>query len=435
METEASTCPTFRIETVGCKANQYDTQRIVEALGALGWCQAARDEPASLCIVNTCTVTGRSDRKCRQIASRLVREHPGAQVFVVGCGAEACPEEFARIRGVSGVYPRARWREMLRAIAGARSTVDELLEGDFGITGCAGRARALLKIQDGCDRFCSYCIVPHVRGAPRSNPLPEVRQEAERLAAAGFKEIVITGIHLGYYGRDLGSKIGLADAVRAVADVPEVERVRLSSVKADEVGAELLEAMPHPSVCPHLHVPLQSGDDEVLRRMRRGCSTARFVETVEAARAALDNPAITTDVIVGFPGETEEQFRNTVSLCRDIGFARIHIFPFSPRQGTAAARMNGRPEHQTVRSRVGVLERLAAELARRWAAGFVGRVVRVLCEEACEADRLAGYTDRYVRALIQGSEQYVGRLTRVRCTGSEMGTILGEIVPGASGSL
>jgi len=418
---------TFRIQTFGCKANRYDSQRLAEALLALGWRQARPDQHPAVVLINTCTVTARCDRKCRQAISHALRESPATRLFVTGCYATAFPQELGSIGGLAGVYGRAQWKEMLHAIAGDGAACEALLAGDFGIRGFCGRARALLKIQEGCDFFCTYCIIPYVRGRPRSSPLAQVRAEAERLAGAGFREIVLTGIHLGVYGRDLDDGTDLADAVLAVAEVGSLQRVRLSSIKADEVDDELLAAMQHPSVCPHLHLPLQSGDDEVLRRMKRGYTAGAFLHTVEKARAVLDNPAITTDVMVGFPGESDEAFQNTLDVCRKAAFSRIHIFPFSARPGTSAASFPGQVGQRVVKERCRRLGKIARALAREWAASFVGRQVRVLLEEEDKEGHLLGYTDRYVRALVDSPRSYIGKTAQVRCTGSQGGTLLAEL--------
>lgn len=417
----------FTIETLGCKANQYDSQRLAEVLVERGWCEAADGESPDLVVVNTCTVTGRCSRKCRQTAARAARENPDARVFVTGCYASARPGDLRAVEGVEGVYGREDWADLLRHISGGRTPGGDVPEGDFGIRGFSGRARAMLKIQEGCDHFCSYCIVPHVRGRPRSRPPAQVRQEARRLADAGFREIVITGIHLGMYGADLVDGTDLAAAVEAVAEVPDVRRVRLSSIKADEVTDRLLLAMRRPAVCPHLHLPLQSGNDEVLRRMARGYTAADFLCTVENARRHLPNPAIATDVMVGFPGETEEQFRHTMEVCEKAAFSRMHVFRFSPRPGTRAASMKGRLHSRVKKDRSRRLTELAERLQRQWADSFLGGEVRVLFEER-QDDLLCGYTDRYVRLSAAAPGEWQGRVARVRCTDSEGGNLRGELV-------
>ena len=416
--------PTFRVETLGCKANRYDSQRLAEALLRLGYVQAG-DAKADLCIINTCTVTDTCDRKCRKLIRRTIKDNPGARVLVSGCYATSSPEELTAIDGVEGVYGRDEWAEMMRAIGGPAAERVQL-GGDFGIQSFNGRARAFLKVQEGCDAFCSYCILPYVRGRARSRPLPDVVEEARRLAGTGFREIVLTGINLGLYGRDLEGRVQLADAVVAVADVEGIERVRASSVEVGEVGERLLEAMRHPRVCPHLHVPLQSGDNDVLRRMNRHYSATEFLDTVELARERLDDPAITTDVMVAFPGETDEQFENTVRACRKAAFSRIHVFPFSPRPGTTAATMGGRIDSRVVKSRANVLGGLARALAEQWAESFVGQKVSVLFEEVDGEGNLAGYTERYVKAHAAGSGTLCGRAVQIVCTRAEGPELVGE---------
>jgi threonylcarbamoyladenosine tRNA methylthiotransferase MtaB len=430
---------TYRIETLGCKANVYDSRRLGEALEALGWRPADDGEPAAACILNTCTVTAVADRKCRQRAARLVKDNPGARVFLTGCYASASPSELARLSGLAGVYGREAWHALLQAVNGGPLPEGAAqLSGDFGIGSFQGRARAFLKVQEGCDSFCSYCILPYVRGEPRSRPLSEVGAEAERLASAGFAEIVITGIHVGLYGRDLRDRPSLASALLAVAETPGVARVRLSSTEPNEVTEDLVEAMTHPRICPHLHIPLQSGDAGVLKRMNRSYTPEDFLRVAEGARARLDRPAITTDVMVGFPGETDAQFERTLALCRAARFSRIHVFPFSPRRGTAAAKMPGRVPAKVMQERSRRLHALGKELAAEWAESFVGAAERVVFETCSAArrarrtppravGRLTGYTDRYVRLTAPGDADLAGRAARVLCTARRGSSLLGRL--------
>jgi threonylcarbamoyladenosine tRNA methylthiotransferase MtaB len=418
---------TYRIETLGCKANVYDSRRLAEALEDCGLRPAPPGRPADVCVLNTCTVTAVADRKGRKLAARLVRENPGARVFLTGCGVEAGHGDLASLPGVTGLFGRGEWRRLVTtAVDGARLP-DGALDGDFGIRSFGGRARAFLKVQDGCDAFCAYCILPYVRGRPRSRPLADVGAEARRLVDGGFTEIVVTGIHTGFYGRDLPDRPTLAQAVLAVAETEGIGRVRLSSVEANEVTDELLAAMAHPAVCPHLHLPLQSGDAEVLRAMGRSYRPSEFLHIIARARAALDGPAVTTDVMVGFPGEGEDAFERTVEFCRAARFSRMHVFPFSPRPGTRAAAMAGRPAPDAVRERGRILRGLANELAADWADGFVGRRVRVLLERCSPAGRLSGYTDRYVRLTAAGTPEMVGRVAHARGTARKGMSLAGTL--------
>ena len=317
---------------------------------------------------------------------------------------------------------------MLGEIAGAPLPKGLRLEGAFGITRFGGRARALVKIQDGCDSGCAYCIVPHVRGAPQSRPLDEVVCEARSLAAQGFREMVLTGIHLGLYGRDLSAGVGLGDAVERVAALPGVERLRLSSIEAPEVTGRLLDAMQHPAVCPHLHMPLQSGSDGVLARMGRRYTAREFLGCVALAWKRLDRPAITTDVMVGFPAESAEEFEETLRVCREVRFSRMHVFPFSPRPGMRAAAMPGRVPAKVVKGRCVRLEELASAMAAEWAASFVGERERVLFEEQDADGRLWGYTDRYVRLSAAGGAEMLHSVRRVQCVAANGARLLGQIV-------
>jgi len=270
-----------------------------------------------------------------------------------------------------------------------------------------------------------------VRGRPRSRALADVRVEAERLAAAGFAEIVLTGIHLGLYGRDLPGRPSLAEAVLAVAEARGVERVRLSSIEADEVDDGLLEAMAHSAVCPHLYMPLQSGDDGVLAAMNRHYTAARFLDVVARARDRLDRPAVTTDVMVGFPGETDGAFERTLGVVEQAAFSRLHVFPFSPRPGTAAAAMPGRVSAREVRARSRRLRELGAQLAAAWAQGFVGASERVLFEREGrvpgQCGLVTGYTDRYVLLTAPGGADLIGHTARVLCTARKGATLLGRV--------
>ena len=403
--------PTYRIETLGCKANAYDSRRLAEAMEGLGYRAAEGAEPAHVCLLNTCTVTAVADRKGRKLAARLAAQNPGARVFVTGCYAERDAGAVGAIKGVDGVFGRDEWDDLLAAVAEGPAPTG-VLSGDFGISSFDGRARAFLKVQEGCDSGCAYCILPQVRGRPRSRPLDDVRAEAARLVAAGFAELVITGIHVGLYGRDLPDRPGVADVVRAVAETPGIGRVRLSSIEANEVDDDLLAAMAHPTVCAHLHVPLQSGDADVLRRMRRRYTPEQFERAVALARERLDRPAVTTDVMVGFPGETETEFAHTLALCERVRFSRLHVFPFSPRPGTPAAEMADRVPAEVVAERSRCLRELGDRMAAEWARGLIGRTVRVLFERRADDGRLTGYTDRYVP--VRADEGKLGTVTYFR---------------------
>ncbi|MHC4917001.1 MAG: MiaB/RimO family radical SAM methylthiotransferase, partial [Planctomycetota bacterium] len=296
-----------------------------------------------------------------------------------------------------------------------------------GITRFDAHCRAFVKVQDGCDAFCAYCVIPRLRGAPRSRPLREIRREAEDLAESGHRELVVSGVHLGLYGRDLDGRPGLADVLRTVLDAAPRARVRLSSLDPTELDDEILGlAATEPRVCPHLHLPLQSGDAGVLRAMRRRYDPPGFLRAVDRARARLDRPGITTDVMTGFPGESDAAFRNTVEVCRRAGFSRMHVFPFSPREGTDAAGMADRVPTGVARDRAAKLVELGAESAAEFARGCVGNEEEVLVEEAPPDGSLAGYSARYVRTYFRTEPDVPRRaLCRVRIDRCEGGEIFG----------
>jgi threonylcarbamoyladenosine tRNA methylthiotransferase MtaB len=399
--------------TLGCKVNQYDTQAIRESLARAGYDEVPADEDAAAYIVNTCCVTAESHRKSLQFVRRIARAHPDAALVVTGCSAETHAEELRAIPGVRHVVDNAGKVDVPSLIAGVAPSA----EGAWpSVSRFEGHSRAFVKIEDGCESFCSYCIVPRVRGPVRSRPPDEVVSEVERLVGNGYLEVVLTGIHLGHYGRETEGRWELVPLLERVLQVPCLRRLRLSSIELAEVTDDLLGLMADSDVlCQHLHIPLQSGDDDVLRAMNRRYTGAAFLARLEAVRARLEEPAVTTDVIVGFPGETPEQFRRTVEVSRRAGFSRMHIFPYSDREGTAAARMPGKLPRNVIRARREELSEVARDLALAYHARFVGRAVEVLTES--RRDRrtglLCGYTERYVRAFFDGPDSLYGCLVRV----------------------
>ena len=373
----------LRTLTLGCKVNQYETEYVREGLLGIGYADALDGEPAELCIVNTCTVTAEGDAKSRQAIRRLARRNPGAKIVVMGCYATRAPDEVSALPGVSQVVTDKR---ELPDLLGRFGVTDV----PTGISGFGRRHRAYVKVQDGCMLRCSFCIIPYVRPQLASRPVEHILDEVRRLVDRGYREVVLTGIHLGHYGVDWNRQapksrwVRLSHLVRRIAELPGDFRVRLSSIEATEVTRELIDAMAdHPDkVAPHLHISMQSGSDSVLRRMRRRWGSQRFVDRCRLLQERLDRPAITTDVIVGFPGETDGEFQETIAAARAVGFSKIHIFPFSPRRGTPAAEMPDQvPKHvQQQRSRE--LAAVEAELRDAYYRSLVGRRLRVLVETA-----------------------------------------------------
>ena len=413
---------TVSFTTLGCKVNQYDSQAMLEQFEQHGYAAAKPGIAADVYVVNTCTVTGTGDKKSMQIIRRCRRRNPQAELIVTGCLAQRLGEELRETgaRLILGNQYRAQVVELLeKAVAeGTQIVAVENVEGvpyePLSIHNHEGHTRAVMKIQEGCDNHCTYCIIPSVRGTIRSRPLEAIREEAKALAKAGFQELVLTGIHLTSYGRDLEGRPSLAEAVKA-ACVEGITRIRLGSLEprvANDAFVAALKDMPQ--LCPQFHLALQSGSDSVLRRMKRGYNTTQFMAAVERIRAAWPTAAFTTDVIVGFPGETEEEFEETLAFSRAVGFARMHVFPFSPRETTPAAEMPDQIPENVKAERVRRLIALGDELAKNYHEGFLGKTVPVLVEEPHKNGGMVGYTPEYIHVRVpEGSS---GKVYNVRLT-------------------
>ncbi len=407
--------------TLGCKVNQYETQLVREGLQRAGYFDAAEDEPAQLCVVNTCTVTSEGDSKSRQAIRRLARENPDARIVVMGCYATRAPEELADLPNVVEVVTDKR---EIPDLLGRFGVIDV----PTGISQFGSRHRAYIKVQDGCMLRCSYCIIPHVRPNISSRPIEHVVDEVSRLATNGYHEIVLTGIHLGHYGVDENFRkpkeewTRLSTLVRRLVELPGDFRIRLSSIEATEVTRELIAVMAdHPDrVCPHLHVCLQSGSDSVLRRMRRRWSSRMFVDRCALLKESLDQPALTTDIIVGFPGETDADFEATLHISRQAGFSKVHVFPFSARKGTPAAGYTDVVPDHVKKERIETLSRVEAELRRDYFASLVGRPLRMMVEDVDAASGDSkGTACRYATCIAKGAHGTLGSLFDVRVVASQ----------------
>lgn len=378
--------PTLRTATLGCRVNQYETEYVRQGLEQVGYRDAVEGESADLCIVNTCTVTNEGDSKSRHTIRHLARENPQARIVVMGCYATRAPDEVAALPGVAEVVTDKR---ELPDLLGRFGVVDI----PTGISRFDARQRAYVKVQDGCMLSCTFCIIPSVRPGLRSREAEHIVDEVRKLVAHGHREIVLTGIHLGHYGVDRNRGLAKHDWIRlshllerlATNEgnaIDEDFRIRLSSIEATEVTRELIAVMArHPErVCPHLHVSMQSGSESVLRRMQRRWGAQRFLDRCRLVQDSLDQPALTTDVIVGFPGETDAEFEETLRMCDDVGFSKIHVFPFSPRRGTPAATMPAQVPPEVKSRRVEQLQSLADVLRDRYYRSLAGRTLRVLVE-------------------------------------------------------
>ena len=423
------------IYTLGCKVNQVETQAMERELLGRGHRLVEFDGPADAYIVNTCTVTGVSYKKCRNIIRRARKRAPEGVVAVCGCYAQTDPKAVGRLGAdlVSGSAGRLafldRLEELLKAKGEQVVCVDSALSRrDFErlpAGGAAGRTRAMLKVEDGCVNFCAYCIIPYARGPVRSLPLEEAAGEARRLAAEGYREVVLTGIEISSWGRDLGAGDGLISLVEGVCAAAPGLRVRLGSLEPRTITEDFCRrAAALPNLCPHFHLSLQSGCYATLARMNRKYDTRRYKESVELLNAFFRRPAVTTDLIAGFPGETEEEFAATLAFIRSCGFAEMHIFPYSIRPGTPAASMAQVPK-AVKEDRAARAAAAAEEMRRDYLLGCVGRTFDVLYEQRLDG-RYQGHAPNYAAVAAPG-DGLRNRVVPTRITGVENGLLLGEL--------
>lgn len=416
--------------TLGCKVNHYETEAMRELFLRAGWEVVPFTETADVYVVNTCTVTQISDAKSRQLLSRAHRANPDALVVAVGCYAELSPEALAALDGVGLVIGTSGKKDVVARVTEALSRrgpaaliVPHAKETAFEPLSAVrdSRTRATLKIQDGCVNYCAYCVIPYARGSLRSRPLDEISAEVAALANEGYKEIVLTGIHLASYGRDLGHGT-LLDAIDRASAPEGIRRIRLGSLEPLFVDERVAKALSdNPKICRQFHLSLQSGSDAVLKRMNRRYTSAGYRAAVETLRTYMPDCAVTTDVIAGFCGETETEHRETLAFCESMAFSRMHVFPFSVRAGTKAASMDGQLPKAVKEARAAELIVLGKRLTERYLASRVGAVVEVLCESGKE-----GYSGDYIRVRADASE---GEIVRVRLDGFTGETAYGTILP------
>lgn len=403
--------PTVSFMTLGCKVNQFETETIEGLFHRAGYETVPFGKAADVCVINTCSVTALGEKKSRQIIRRARRENENAIIVATGCYAQLSPQELAKLDGVRlvvGTRDRARIVELVEQAAredGVIFDVGDIMAADsfedIPLYDTPTRTRAFLKIQEGCENFCTFCIIPYARGPLRSRPLESVRREAKKLIDAGFKEIVLTGIHIGAYGRDLAENVTLADAAREILALGGLSRLRLGSLESVELSDELFSLLrDEPRLAKHLHLPLQAGSDAILHAMNRHYDTATFARLLENVRRNIPDVSITTDVIVGFPGETDALFEESLDFVSRMGFAKVHVFPYSRREGTPAARMAGQLPTSVKKERVRRMEEAAETAAKAFREQFLGKTEDVLFETETEgiSDGLTGgyfrvYTD------------------------------------------
>lgn len=399
----------FAVATLGCRTNQYESAAYAKQLKEMGYTEAAEGEAADICIINTCTVTEGADRSSRYQIRQLSRQHPGAKLVVTGCLADRLPQEIGGMEEVDLVVLNKDKEQLLKQVL-----PDEELP-EFAIDQFGGHTRAFVKVQDGCNSFCTYCILPYVRGRSRSRKVDPILREVERLVASGYKEVVITGINVGDFDGGNDPKVSLAELVRQIDQIEGLERVRISSIDPDEVDDELLEAVVGgKKTCHSMHIVLQSGSNAILKRMNRKYTRQIFMETVERLKAASARFTFTTDIIVGFPGETAQDFEETLDLMRQVKFSKVHMFPYSPRERTRAATYPNQIAPALMNERKQEVLRLAEQIAFELRSQYVGKVMPVLLE-AEEGGMMTGHTDNFLEVLVPAEGLESNQIVQVEC--------------------
>lgn len=419
---------TVAFHTLGCKVNYYETEAVWQLFKQAGYEKVDFESKADVYVINTCTVTNTGDKKSRQIIRRAIRKNPDAVVAVMGCYAQTSPDEVVAIPGVDvvvGTQDRDKLLSYIDEHLAKREPVNAVKNvmknreyEELDVPAFSDRTRASLKIQEGCNNFCTFCIIPWARGLMRSRKPENVLKQARQLVSAGYREIVLTGIHTGGYGEDF-TDYKLADLLWDLDKIEGLKRIRISSIEASQIDDRVLEVLERSDkMCRHLHIPLQAGDDTVLKRMRRKYTVDEYREKIIEINKALPDVAITSDVIVGFPGETDDMFENTYQLVDELQFSELHVFPYSKRTGTPAARMEDQVDEAVKHERVQRLIELSERLSYAYASRFEGEVLEVIPEqpfkEAPDSGLFEGYSDNYLRLVFPANESLVGKLCKVR---------------------
>ncbi|MBQ4815524.1 tRNA (N(6)-L-threonylcarbamoyladenosine(37)-C(2))-methylthiotransferase MtaB [Bacillus pumilus] len=423
---------TVAFHTLGCKVNHYETEAIWQLFKEAGYERKEYESKADVYVINTCTVTNTGDKKSRQVIRRAIRHNPDGVICVTGCYAQTSPAEIMAIPGVDivvGTQDRHKllgyieeFRRERQPINGVGNIMKARVFEELDVPAFTDRTRASLKIQEGCNNFCTFCIIPWARGLLRSRDPEEVINQAQQLVDAGYKEIVLTGIHTGGYGEDL-KDYNFAKLLKELDErVNGLKRIRISSIEASQITDEVIEVLDQSDkIVRHLHIPLQSGSNTVLKRMRRKYTMEFFAERLTKLKKALPGLAVTSDVIVGFPGETEEEFLETYNFVKDHQFSELHVFPYSKRTGTPAARMEDQVDENVKNERVHRLIALSDQLAKEYASTYEGDVLEVIPEESFKEQEgkhnlYVGYTDNYMKVVFEGTEDMIGRLVKVKIT-------------------
>ena len=437
MSAETNTNYRFFIKTLGCKVNQYESQAIREILIRAGFKECLSKETADIYILNTCTVTHKADSESRHWAGIFHKTNPQAKIILTGCAVEHDADAFSFLPGVSNIIENKDKVNIADILTrdtnmryAQRSTQYEP-HRFLTITDFKNHTKAFVKIQDGCANACSYCKVPSVRGKSISKPLENVVEEVGTLVSRGFEEIVLTGICLGAWGSDLDQKQNLVDVIRRLSDIPGIFRIRLSSIEPKYVTDELIDYIAqNRKICRHLHIPIQSGDDEVLRKMNRPYTAAGMRDLIIKAKKKIKDVGISTDVLIGFPGETDASFRNTVNLIKDILPVKTHIFSFSKRDGTAACVMAGEVPESEIKKRFQIINIAAIMASYLYKETFLKKLLDVLVESKKEkySGRLMGYSDNYIKVIFDGPDRLMKKIAPIRIEALSLSCTIGSYI-------
>ena len=428
----------FDFLTLGCKVNQYETEAMEEIFKQRGYCKSSDKDPADVYVINTCTVTNMSDRKSRQYISKAKKANPKALIVVVGCYSQVAPEDIEGIEDVDVIMGTKNRAQIVDLVELSKQTGEKInVVGDFdkrevfddlSISNDSNMDRAYIKIQEGCNMFCTYCIIPYARGPISSRKLEDIVEEAKRLAQNGYKELILTGIHIASYGKDLGGPF-LIDAIEEVSKVKGIERIRLSSIEPKIITRDFLERLSKTKVCDHFHMSLQSGSNEILKAMNRKYSKEEYKERVDLIREFYPDAGITTDIICGFPGETDKLFEETMDFVDQVKFSKIHIFPFSRRKGTPAYSYKNQVKSDVKKARCHSLSEKEKMYRLDFLKKHIGMEKTVLFEKPTKDDgKMRGYTGNYLRVCLPCQEKFVKKIKKVRILDIEGDELIGTIV-------
>lgn len=421
--------------TLGCKVNQYETEVMREMFEAKGYTSVELNENPDVFVINTCSVTATSDRKSRRAINKAAKLNPEAIVAVTGCYSQTSPEEVKALKFADVVIGNAEKSRIVEIVERAGkekyAEVGDIMKTEkyqpLFASANSGKTRALIKIEDGCSNFCSYCIIPYARGPVRSRSEEDIINEATTLAQAGYKEIVLTGIHITSYGLDRGGA-ELADLLVKLHGVEGIERIRLGSLElTPEMIRVAQKADQLPKLCPHFHISLQSGSDSVLKRMNRRYTSREYFEAAEKLRLAFRDAALTTDIMVGFPGETDEEFEKSRTFAEKVGFAKVHVFPYSPRKGTVAANMENQIEEEIKKVRAAKMQQTAERLEKEFCRSNIDKTLSVLFERETAKGVYEGHAENYMVVRLKNSIDVSGKIVKIIVTGVQGKTLIGKI--------